>query len=68
MESDVLPGHLGSVRPEPSVEGLSVSELEEELCGLAARLAAATCRFLLAIAEYDRRRGWEAWECHNMAG
>lgn len=44
-----------------------VERLEVELCTLAARVAAATCEFLLAIAEYDRRRGWEAWECRDMA-
>jgi hypothetical protein len=37
------------------------------LCGLAGQVAAMTCRFLLAVAEYDRRRGWEVWECHDMA-
>lgn len=41
--------------------------IEEELCAMSARLAAQTARFLLAIGEYDQRRGWEAWECHDMA-
>lgn len=35
---------------------------------MSARLAAQTARFLLAVGEYDQRRGWEAWECHDMAG
>lgn len=42
--------------------------LEAEVCSLAARVAAVTCEFLLAVGEYDRRRGWEAWECRDMAG
>ena len=46
----------------------SDDELEAELCGAAARVAAMTCRFLLAVAEYDRRQAWQAWECHDMAG
>lgn len=46
---------------------LSTDELEEGICGFAARLAAATCSFVLAVAEYDRRRGWESWECRSMA-
>ena len=46
----------------------SDDDLEAELCGVAARVAAMTCRFLLAVAEYDRRQAWLAWECHDMAG
>ena len=45
----------------------SDDQLESELCGLAGRVAALTCRFLLAVAEYDRRQAWAAWECHDMA-
>lgn len=40
--------------------------LEQHICSFAARISAATCVFLLAIAEYDRRRGWEKWECRSM--
>jgi hypothetical protein len=47
--------------------GCSDDQLESELCGLAGQVAAMTCRFLLAVAEYDRRRGWKVWECHDMA-
>jgi hypothetical protein len=59
-------------RPAPTLAGvdleaLSTEELEEGICGFAARLAAATCVFVLAIAEYDRRRAWETWECRSMA-
>ena len=49
------------------IETLSTDELEEGICGFAARLAAATCVFVLAVAEYDRRRAWETWECRSMA-
>ena len=34
---------------------------------MSARLSAQTARFLLVVGEYDQRRGWEAWDCHNMA-
>src|ERR1700722_17225166 len=47
---------------------MSDEVLESEIRGLSARVAAATCRFLLAVAEYDRRQAWQAWECHDMAG
>lgn len=46
---------------------MSLNQLEAELCGLAARMAAVTCAFLVAVGEFDRRRGWEPWECHDMA-
>jgi hypothetical protein len=42
----------------PSVAGLSAPELESELLGLAGHLAAAQCRFLVLLAEFDRRGGW----------
>lgn len=40
--------------------------LAEHICSFASRISAATCLFLLAIAEYDRRRAWAAWECRSM--
>ncbi len=36
----------------------SLPELEREICALAAHLAAATCRWLLLVAEFDERGGW----------
>ena len=35
---------------------------------MSARLSAQTARFLAVVGEYDQRRGWEAWDCHDMAG
>lgn len=40
------------------VAKLSTPELEAELVGLAGHLAAAQCRFLLLLAEFDTRAGW----------
>lgn len=37
---------------------LSTPQLETELLGLAGHLAAAQCRFLGLLAEFDRRGGW----------
>ena len=48
------------------VTSLDLDELESGICSFAARLAAATAIFLVAVGEYDRRRGWETWECRNM--
>jgi Domain of unknown function (DUF222) len=36
--------------------------LEEQICELAGHLAAATCRFLLLVADFDARRGWATWD------
>jgi hypothetical protein len=41
--------------------------LEAEVCSLAAQIAAATCRFLLLVAELDRREAWKEWGCVSMA-
>src|SRR3954469_14361982 len=35
-----------------------LDELETEICELAGHIAAATCRWLLLVAEFDRRSGW----------
>jgi hypothetical protein len=42
--------------------------LEAGICGAASRIAAAMCAFLLAIAEFDRRKVWQRHECLSMAG
>ena len=39
-------------------EALSVRTVESELVELAGHLAAATCRFLQLLAEFDTREGW----------
>ncbi len=44
-----------------------LERLEAELTAHAAVIAAATCRWLGWLAEYDRRRGWAAWGCKSAA-
>lgn len=39
---------------------LSLDDLENRLCCLAARIAAAECEFLELLAEFDARQGWGA--------
>ena len=41
------------------VRSLSKDQLEAQLCELAAHIAAATYRWLVLLAEFDRRVGWE---------
>jgi hypothetical protein len=40
---------------------LSVDELGSRIVGLAGRLAAATCRWLLLVAQFDAREGCAAF-------
>lgn len=44
-----------------------LERLEADLAGLAASIAAATCTWLITLAEYDRRGGWETWGCKSCA-
>src|SRR6266567_6589207 len=41
--------------------------LEARICELAGHLTAATCRFLLLVADFDARKGWAAWEMPSCA-
>ena len=60
--------HGGCVTADDAMLGaLPTERLEAELVSTAAHLAAGTCRFLLLIAEHDRRGAWEHWECRSMA-
>src|SRR5947209_13683943 len=44
-----------------------LEQLEREICELAAHLAAATCRWLLLVAEFDERGGWADWGARSCA-
>ncbi|WP_182358881.1 HNH endonuclease signature motif containing protein [Tomitella gaofuii] len=39
-------------------DACDIKEVERELCTLAAHIAAATARFLILLAQFDRRGGW----------
>jgi hypothetical protein len=41
--------------------------LESEICRLAGHLAAAMCRFLVLLGEFDARKGWAAWDRPSCA-
>src|SRR5688500_6963150 len=46
---------------------LSLERLETEICELAARQAAAECRMLVMLDEFDRREGWVGWGLRSCA-
>ncbi|MDH3293970.1 MAG: HNH endonuclease [Acidimicrobiia bacterium] len=48
-------------------EQIPLERLEADLVAHAAAIAAATCRWLGWLADYDRRRGWAAWGCKSAA-
>jgi Domain of unknown function (DUF222) len=55
------------VRVDVALGAMATERLEADVQTLAARLAAATCEWLLMIAEPDRREAWMVWECRSMA-
>src|SRR5436305_11509282 len=44
-----------------------LERLEAQICEGAAHLAAGTGRWLLLVGEFDRRKGYERWECRSSA-
>jgi Domain of unknown function (DUF222)/HNH endonuclease len=46
---------------------MPMAHLEARICELAGHLAAATCAFLLLVADFDAREGWKAWEMPSTA-
>ncbi len=60
----------GSASGEPSPVpdgGVPLERLEAQICELAGHLAAATCRFLVLLGDFDARRGWASWEMTSCA-
>jgi 5-methylcytosine-specific restriction endonuclease McrA len=46
---------------------MAVEHLEARICELAGHMAAATCRYLLLVADFDARQGWAQWEVASCA-
>ena len=46
---------------------MPVEHLEARICELAGHMAAATCRYLLLIADFDAREGWAQWDMPSCA-
>src|SRR5690349_18946795 len=64
--ADVSPPPDVAASPaEPPV--VPLDWLEAQICELAGHLAAATCRFLVLLADFDARRGWASWEMNSCA-
>ena len=50
-----------------TLNDMPLEQLENEITELAGHINAATCRWLLLVAEFDRREGWAEWECKSCA-
>src|ERR1700722_11894814 len=48
-------------------EAVPLERLEAQICELAGHLAAATCRFLVLLGDFDARRGWASWDMSSCA-
>lgn len=57
-DQDFVRPVLSSVPPDLGDDDLTVDELGSRIVGLAGRLAAATCRWLLLVARFDAREGF----------
>ncbi len=53
---------MGSSSPAVPLE-----RLEAQICELAGHLAAATCRFLVLLGDFDARQGWASWDMSSCA-
>jgi HNH endonuclease len=65
---------FAEVSPPPDVAAspaephrVPLERVEAQICELAGHLAAATCRFLVLLADFDARRGWASWEMNSCA-
>jgi hypothetical protein len=53
--------------PTDDPTAMPVEHLEARICELAGHLTAATCQFLLLVADFDARGGWASWEMPSCA-
>ncbi len=56
-----------TLRHDERLRALPVGRIEAEIAELAAHIAAATCRWLELVAEFERREGHVAWGFHCCA-
>ena len=65
QEPGCVPGNAIPVPDAPAV--VPLERLEAQICELAGHLTAATCRFLMLLADFDARRGWASWDMSSCA-
>jgi HNH endonuclease/Domain of unknown function (DUF222) len=66
-QSGYGPGSTLTVPSDGDAAPVPLERLEAQICELAGHLAAATCRFLVLLGDFDARRGWADWEMTSCA-
>jgi hypothetical protein len=66
-ESGSCPDGMMSNPDDTGPASVPLERLEAQICELAGHLAAATCRFLVLLGDFDARRGWASWEMTSCA-
>ncbi len=62
------PARDGAVPLDAGPAGaVPLERLEAQICELAGHLAAAACRFLVLLGDFDERRGWASWDMSSCA-
>ena len=67
LESGSRPDGTMSNPDDTGPASVPLERLEAQICELAGHLAAATCRFLVLLGDFDARRGWASWEMTSCA-
>ena len=67
LESGSCPDDTMSNPDDTGPASVPLERLEAQICELAGHLAAATCRFLVLLGDFDARRGWASWEMTSCA-
>ena len=67
LESGSCPDDTMSNPDDTGPTSVPLERLEAQICELAGHLAAATCRFLVLLGDFDARRGWASWEMTSCA-
>ena len=57
----------GTLADDDGPFSVPLERLEAQICELAGHLAAATCRFLVLLGDFDARRGWASWDMNSCA-
>jgi Domain of unknown function (DUF222)/HNH endonuclease len=57
----------GTLADDDGSFSVPLERLEAQICELAGHLAAATCRFLVLLGDFDARRGWASWDMNSCA-
>jgi Domain of unknown function (DUF222)/HNH endonuclease len=66
MLTDLVNNTSDSADPRDPAD-LPLERVEAEICTLAGQIAAATCRFLRLLADFDAREGWAGWQVRSCA-